>query len=280
MTNRKLAYISKDQDPVVLDRNETLRRACQTMSERRVGSVLVTDAEQKLCGIFTGRDAVAALGAGRDGEKTRLDDVMTPRPVTLQSDNRALDAMNAMAGCGCRHVPIVDNGKISGIVSRGDFVGMEFEEFDWDAFHEATNTKRYRQVASIVEGQTPLVRAVTDTVQDACRAMRERRSGSVLVVDGQGRLRGIFTGRDAVLLLAQVADAAQAPLQIAMKADPRTISPRATAIDALRMMSDGGFRHLPVVENGRILGVVARSDFTGVELDRLDEELHLAECIW
>jgi hypothetical protein len=45
-------------------------------------------------------------------------------------------------------------------------------------------------------------------------------------------------------------------------------------------MSDGGFRHVPVVENERIVGVVSRADFKGQELDRLEEEEALAERIW
>jgi hypothetical protein len=46
-------------------------------------------------------------------------------------------------------------------------------------------------------------------------------------------------------------------------------------VPALRTMSDGGFRHLPVVENGRIWGIVSRGDFRGLEIDQLDEEDHL-----
>ena len=65
-----------------------------------------------------------------------------------------------------------------------------------------------------------------------------------------------------------------------MAKPPATISPDRHAIEALRIMSDCGFRHLPVVENDRIQGVVTRNDFTAVELDRLDEEEHLKECIW
>jgi hypothetical protein len=45
-------------------------------------------------------------------------------------------------------------------------------------------------------------------------------------------------------------------------------------------MNDGGFRHLPVIANKMILGVVSWSDFTGIEIDRLDEEEHLKEVIW
>jgi CBS domain-containing protein len=57
-----------------------------------------------------------------------------------------------------------------------------------------------------------------------------------------------------------------------MTANPETMPPGRTAIDALRAMRDGGFRHIPVVHEGRIVGVVSRGDFRGLEHDRLDEE--------
>ena len=63
-------------------------------------------------------------------------------------------------------------------------------------------------------------------------------------------------------------------------ADPATLVSGAHAIDALRLMNDGSFRHVPVVDDGRIAGVVSRSDFSGLEVDHLDEEEHLKECIW
>jgi CBS domain-containing protein len=65
-----------------------------------------------------------------------------------------------------------------------------------------------------------------------------------------------------------------------MTRHPVTVIPEQRAIDALRAMSDGGFRHVPVVENERIVGVVSRADFKGQELDRLEEEESLAERIW
>lgn len=136
-----------------------------------------------------------------------------------------------------------------------------------------------RKLAYIVKDQNPVLLCTQDTVQRACECMRARRTGSVLVVDEQQRLRGIFTGRDAVRVLAERRDAATTALADVMKADPITISPDRRAIDALRLMSDGGFRHIPVVENGMVWGVVSRGDFKGLEIDRLDEEEHLYECI-
>ena len=49
--------------------------------------------------------------------------------------------------------------------------------------------------------------------------------------------------------------------------------------ERLRRMNDYGFRHLPVVQSGKILGILTRSSFKGMEIDQLDEEIHLWECI-
>lgn len=136
-----------------------------------------------------------------------------------------------------------------------------------------------RKLADIVKDQNPVVLEAQATVQDACRCIWERRVGSVLVVDGQQRLIGIFTGRDAVRALAEGKNAKATPLSEAMTPNPVTAPPEAHAIDALRTMSNRGFRHLPIVEAGRILGVVSRGDFKGMEIDRLDDEDHLWECI-
>lgn len=136
-----------------------------------------------------------------------------------------------------------------------------------------------RRLEYIVRDQDPLLMQATATVQDACEAMRARHVGSVLVVDDRERLIGIFTGRDAVKLLASGKGGGTA-LEHAMTPHPVAISPEQKAIDALRAMSDGGFRHVPVVLRGRIVGIVSRADFKGQEIDRLDEEETLAERIW
>ena len=188
--------------------------------------------------------------------------------------------LREMGEGGFRHVPVTKDGEVKGVVSRGDFKGMEFEEFSWQYVGRAKGpAPTLREVARIIEGQKPLLASQDETVQQACRSMRRRKSGSILAVDSQQRLSGIFTGRDAVRVLASVEDVAATRLAEAMTRSPVTIAPE-FAIDALRSMNDGGFRHLPVIANEKILGVVSRNDFTGVEIDRLDEEEHLKEVIW
>lgn len=135
-----------------------------------------------------------------------------------------------------------------------------------------------RCIELIVKDHAPIVLAPNDTVRRACREMSERRVGAVLVVS-EGRLAGIFTGRDVVRTIAEARDPGATELRAVMTADPDTIACDCTAIDALRMMSDGGYRHLPVVRDGEIVGVVSRGDFQGLELDRLEEERSLWERI-
>ena len=80
-------------------------------------------------------------------------------------------------------------------------------------------------------------------------------------------------------LLARGESAERTPLSKAMTHNPATIGPEKLAIDALRKMNDLGFRHLPVVDGEKILGIVTRSFFTGDEMEQFDGETHLWECI-
>jgi CBS domain-containing protein len=110
--------------------------------------------------------------------------------------------------------------------------------------------------------------------------MRDRRVGAVLVTEGDHRLLGIFTGRDAVhRVLAEGKSAARTKLKEVMTSEPDTMPPGMTAIEALRLMEDGRYRHVPIVHEGKIVGIVSRFDFSGIELDRLVEETGLWERI-
>ena len=98
------------------------------------------------------------------------------------------------------------------------------------------------------------------TVQQAASGMFASRTGSTLVMDG-GRLLGIFTERDIVKALSGTSDAGRSSLVgERMTPDPEVIDPDATIGAALDRMFDGGFRHLPVVEDGRVIGIVSMRD--------------------
>jgi CBS domain-containing protein len=137
-----------------------------------------------------------------------------------------------------------------------------------------------RKMSDIVRNQDPAMLPPSATVRQACQIMRDRRIGAVLVTEGDRRLLGIFTGRDAVhRVLAEGKSAARTTLAEVMTHNPDTILPGKMAIEALRLMEDRRCRHLPIVDDGKVVGIVSRFDFSGIELDRLDEETGLWERI-
>jgi CBS domain-containing protein len=99
------------------------------------------------------------------------------------------------------------------------------------------------------------------TVAEAATVMGERRIGSALIMEGE-QLRGIFTERDIVRALGQHFDAAGHAVSEWMTRDPLTVSPDTPVEEALRTMFDHGFRHLPVVDGGRVVGIVSMRDLS------------------
>ena len=127
------------------------------------------------------------------------------------------------------------------------------------------------------EGRDLLELPATASVYEAACAMRDWSVGAVLITE-DGRLAGIFTERDMInRVVACERDPKATALAEVMTEDPSTISPKATALDALRMMEDGGYRHLPVVAGKRLVGMVSRRDFFGSEKAQLETESNLWE---
>lgn len=128
---RRLSDIVRNQNPVTLPASASVKHACVCMRQHKVGAVLVTDEAKHLIGIFTGRDAVGRIIAeGRDAEKTTLADVMTRNPVSVPPARSAIEALRLMHDSGCRHIPIVENDKVVGVVSKADFRGVEVDRLD------------------------------------------------------------------------------------------------------------------------------------------------------
>ena len=136
-----------------------------------------------------------------------------------------------------------------------------------------------RDLAEIVRNQKPICLQPSTSLREACEAMHRNRVGAILVTGAKGELVGIFTGRDVVRCVAAGTDLGATHLEGTMTRKPDTMPPGRSAIDALRLMHDGGFRHVPVVEQGCPVGIVSRGDFRGLEHDRLDVETGLWERI-
>jgi CBS domain-containing protein len=113
--------------------------------------------------------------------------------------------------------------------------------------------------------------APTETVSNAAKLMRSKVLGALLVVE-EGRLVGIFTERDALFrVLALGLDPHTTTLREVMTVDPITLGPEKTYGHALIVMHENGFRHIPVVEDAKAVGIVSSRD-------AMDPDMQ--ECIW
>lgn len=131
-----------------------------------------------------------------------------------------------------------------------------------------------RPIRSLIAGRTILTAAPDTTVAEAANLMRKRSVGAVMVVAEDGSLAGIFTERDALFrVIAEGRDPHTTRLAAVMTRDPRTIAPDRPFAHALLMMHDGGFRHVPVVEHGRPVGMVSARDALGPELEEFDSQI-------
>jgi len=103
--------------------------------------------------------------------------------------------------------------------------------------------------------------APSASVAEAATVMATNRVGAALVMDGD-RLAGIFTERDILRALAAHFDAAGHLVTHWMTTEPTTLPPDAAAAEALDLMLERGFRHVPIVDDDRVIGIVSLRDVT------------------
>jgi len=100
----------------------TLRDAARFMAEHNVGAAVIMDPEQPGPGIVTERDLVRSLGAGEDPDSEIVGDHLTARATFADGDWGLEDAADAMARGGFRHLVVVSNGEVEGIISMRDIM--------------------------------------------------------------------------------------------------------------------------------------------------------------
>lgn len=103
--------------------SDSLRSAAETMWRQQTGSLLVMDGE-RLVGIITERDVMKAVAREKDVDATPVSEVMTRDVLTIAPDASAHEAARLMASRWIRHLPVMDDGRVAGVVSQRDLVGV------------------------------------------------------------------------------------------------------------------------------------------------------------
>lgn len=136
-----------------------------------------------------------------------------------------------------------------------------------------------RLISQLLGSQKLVAALLGMSVREAARLMAAEKKGALPVVEN-GRLLGIFTERDAVFrVLAPGLDPDATTLAQVMTPDPVTVAADRPLNHALHLMYEGGFRHIPAVAEGRVVGIVSARDALGLEITQFENELQEREIL-
>ena len=121
--------VMRKAKPLRVTPGALVSKAARLMARHHAGAILVMESE-RLLGIFTERDVlVRVVAAGLDADETRVEDVMTAGPQTIDADKAFGYALIIMHEKGFRHLPVVEGDKVIGIVSSRSALDPELEDF-------------------------------------------------------------------------------------------------------------------------------------------------------
>lgn len=110
------------EDVLTITPGRTLRDAAKFMTENKVGAAVIMDPEQPGPGIITERDLVSSLGSGENPDNELVSDHLTSKATFADGDWSLQEAADAMARGGFRHLVVVEDGEVSGIISMRDII--------------------------------------------------------------------------------------------------------------------------------------------------------------
>jgi CBS domain-containing protein len=120
---------AKGHETMTIGPDEPITAALAVLEEKRIGALLVLDDHGKIAGILSERDLVRAMNKHRESIfSKRVGELMTTRVVTCSPKDPVAAIMGMMTAQRFRHVPVVDDGKLVGIISIGDVVKSRIEE--------------------------------------------------------------------------------------------------------------------------------------------------------
>nr|KYP61885.1 hypothetical protein KK1_016397 [Cajanus cajan] len=255
----------------------TVYDACRRMAARRIDAVLLTDSNALLSGILTDKDvATRVVAEGLRPEETTVSKVMTRNPTFVTSDTLALDAVQKMLQGKFRHLPVVENGEVIAMLDitrclydaisrvekatqQGSAVAAAVEGVELQqasnvsapiTFIETLRERMFKPSLSTIVGENTKVAiaSVSDSVYVAAKKMRELYVSSAVIVT-DNKIQGILTSKDILMrVVAQNLSPDSALTEKVMTPNPECASLETTVLDALHMMHNGKFLHLPVVD--------------------------------
>lgn len=125
---------AKGRDVVTAEPATTMQEVARLLGEKRIGAVVVTDANGRIAGILSERDIVRVIGAsGAAGLSVPVAEAMTKNVRTCSESHTINEVMEIMTQSRFRHLPVESSGRLAGIISIGDVVKRRIEDVEQEA---------------------------------------------------------------------------------------------------------------------------------------------------
>mgnify|MGYP001205511237 FL=1 len=138
-SNNENSLISQllKRDVISINPNKTVFNAIKLLTENNIGALPVINDNKELCGIISERDIIRAMSQniGTNFKKSLINSIMTSNVITISNNAISEDIMDIMTKNKIRHIPIVENKLLMGIVSIGDVVKRLLEKFNLENQH-------------------------------------------------------------------------------------------------------------------------------------------------
>lgn len=124
----------KGRDAITVGTNETLATVFSMLAQHKIGALVVCDADEHVAGIISERDLVRAIA--KEGERVLawpVESAMTAEVITCGEEDTVNDVMEKMTAGRFRHMPVVEKGKLRGVISIGDVVKNRIQEVEREA---------------------------------------------------------------------------------------------------------------------------------------------------
>ncbi|KAL3915840.1 MAG: hypothetical protein SGILL_005457 [Bacillariaceae sp.] len=266
----------------------SLLEAGSKMAESRKAALVVEDGQ--LVGIFGFKDMMnRAIAKELPLEDTEISAVMTPNPEAVSPDMTVLDALQTMHENKFLTLPVCeDDGTVIGLVNVMDVIygcggaegwrsifsnTLELDDLSDAASQWSEKSRTARSVRSVKKSSTQkkgvektvaklrpkkaLLSSVEDSIEEVVLKLANHRADSAVLVNEDGEMAGIITDTDITRrVIAKSVDHVNSTVSEVMTANPKAVQSNDSATEALVMMIQHRFRHVPVLDSGAVVGVL------------------------
>ncbi|MCQ2970170.1 CBS domain-containing protein [Methanobrevibacter gottschalkii] len=245
---------------ITIDKDQNLSDALKLLRKHNISRLPVTN-NKELVGIVSERDIANKLGSskseGMPASRFHISSVMVKDVITVLETMQLGDVAELMLENGIGSVPVVSGEGMIGIVSKADFVTLAVGI----AFDKIT-------VKEIMTGDVVAV-SPTDRLIHARRLMIDAHIGRVPVIE-EDELKGIITSKDLMRAFIdfrknvpekhQKSQIKEVLVEDIMSSNPSSVSKKMSISDVSKIMIETGFNGLPVVEDGKVIGIITQTD--------------------